>query len=81
MAKLGPVKTYGFKTMFYGTLLPAPIIANKCSEILLDIKKQGHETELFYTQKEEDFEKLDKKIAEFKPDMVAITSNSIQISA
>lgn len=46
MAKLGPVKTYGFRTMFYGTLIPAPVIANKCSQILLDIKKQGHEVGL-----------------------------------
>jgi len=46
MAKLGPVKTYGLRTLFYGTLLPAPVIAEKCSEILTAIQEEGHEVGL-----------------------------------
>lgn len=43
MFKLRAAKTYGLKTLFYGTLLPAPVIADRCSGIIKEIKKQGHE--------------------------------------
>jgi peptidoglycan/xylan/chitin deacetylase (PgdA/CDA1 family) len=35
---------YSLKTMLYGTLLPAPMIAESFHEILLEVQKQGHET-------------------------------------
>jgi len=35
---------YSLKTMLYGTLLPAPMIAESFPEILLEAEKQGHET-------------------------------------
>ena len=35
--------TYGLKTMMYGTLLPAPLIAEKNPQIMTDTFKEGHE--------------------------------------
>ncbi|MDR1123505.1 MAG: 4-deoxy-4-formamido-L-arabinose-phosphoundecaprenol deformylase [Elusimicrobiota bacterium] len=35
--------TYGFKTMMYGTLLPAPMIAGANTRVMKDIFKAGHE--------------------------------------
>jgi peptidoglycan/xylan/chitin deacetylase (PgdA/CDA1 family) len=35
---------YGLKTMLYGTLLPAPMIAESFPGILRETEKQGHET-------------------------------------
>jgi len=43
MLRTKAVKTYGLKTIMYGTLLPAPQIARSYPEILQEIKKQGHE--------------------------------------
>lgn len=34
---------YGLKTMLYGTLLPAPMIASSFPEILRETERQGHE--------------------------------------
>lgn len=34
---------YGLKTLLYGTLLPAPLIAASFPDILLDTEKKGHE--------------------------------------
>jgi peptidoglycan/xylan/chitin deacetylase (PgdA/CDA1 family) len=34
---------YSLKTMFYGTLLPAPMIAESFPEILVAVENQGHE--------------------------------------
>ena len=35
--------TYGLKTMMYGTLLPAPLIAEKNPQIIMDTFREGHE--------------------------------------
>jgi peptidoglycan/xylan/chitin deacetylase (PgdA/CDA1 family) len=35
---------YGLKTMLYGTLLPAPMIAQSFPQILLETETRGHET-------------------------------------
>jgi len=34
---------YGWKTMLYGTLLPAPMIASSFPEVLREAERQGHE--------------------------------------
>lgn len=34
---------YGIKTMLYGTLLPAPMIASSFSEVLRETERRGHE--------------------------------------
>lgn len=34
---------YGIKTMLYGTLLPAPMIASSLQEVLRETERQGHE--------------------------------------
>jgi peptidoglycan/xylan/chitin deacetylase (PgdA/CDA1 family) len=43
MVRTNAVAMYGMKTMLYGTLLPAPIISEKCRSIIKDIQKDGHE--------------------------------------
>jgi len=35
---------YGLRTMLYGTLLPAPFIGKQLPDVLLSVKKAGHET-------------------------------------
>ena len=35
--------TYGFKTMMYGTLLPAPLIVEENPRIIMDTFREGHE--------------------------------------
>jgi undecaprenyl phosphate-alpha-L-ara4FN deformylase len=43
MLRTGAPRMYGFKTMLYGTLLPAPIIAAALPQIVESIRKDGHE--------------------------------------
>lgn len=43
MVRTNAVAIYGFRTMLYGTFLPAPIISQRCRSIIQDIKKDGHE--------------------------------------
>jgi len=44
MLRTGAPSAYGIKTMLYGTLLPAPLIAGSCQEILRETAGRGHET-------------------------------------
>jgi undecaprenyl phosphate-alpha-L-ara4FN deformylase len=44
MLRTNAVAVYGLKTVLYGTLLPAPMIAESFPGILLETEKQGHET-------------------------------------
>ncbi|HEY0664662.1 MAG TPA: polysaccharide deacetylase family protein [Gallionella sp.] len=37
------MKHYGFKTLLYGTLLPAPDIGRKCAEIMRNVRDAGFE--------------------------------------
>ncbi len=39
----GAPSTYSIKTMLYGTLLPAPMIAESCPGVLKDTESAGHE--------------------------------------
>jgi peptidoglycan/xylan/chitin deacetylase (PgdA/CDA1 family) len=43
MLRTGAPRMYGMKTMLYGTLLPAPIIAAAMPQIVDSIRKDGHE--------------------------------------
>ncbi len=43
MLRTGAPRMYGMKTMLYGTLLPAPIIASALPRIVNSIRKDGHE--------------------------------------
>lgn len=43
MVRTKAAKLYGFKTLFYGTLLPAPIISANSSEIIKQVSQAGHE--------------------------------------
>lgn len=44
MLRTGAPSAYGLKTMLYGTLLPAPMIASSLPEILRQTERRGHET-------------------------------------
>ena len=44
MLRTGAPSAYGIKTMLYGTLLPAPLIAGPLQEILKETAARGHET-------------------------------------
>jgi peptidoglycan/xylan/chitin deacetylase (PgdA/CDA1 family) len=46
MLRTNPTRMYGFRTMLYGTLLPAPRIALKLAPILRRVKAAGHEVGL-----------------------------------
>ncbi len=35
---------YGLKTALYGTLLPAPLIGERCASVIASVAKAGHET-------------------------------------
>lgn len=37
------MKTYGFRTILYGTLLPAPHVGRRCAGLLREIAAAGHE--------------------------------------
>jgi len=43
MLRTNAPSTYGLKTLFYGTLLPAPKIAEKLSDIMKQVARAGHE--------------------------------------
>jgi len=43
MLRTGAPQMYGMKTMLYGTLLPAPIIAAALPQIVDSVRKEGHE--------------------------------------
>ncbi len=43
MWRMGPLKTYGLKTLLSGTLLPAPLIGERAPEIFRQIAEEGHE--------------------------------------
>ncbi len=43
MLRSNAVALYGPKTMLYGTLLPAPMIGEKCSEVIRSVAAAGHE--------------------------------------
>ncbi len=46
MFRTGAVRMYGIRTMLYGTLLPAPVIARRSRESLRRIRDAGHEVGL-----------------------------------
>jgi peptidoglycan/xylan/chitin deacetylase (PgdA/CDA1 family) len=46
MLRTNAVKMYGWKTALYGTLLPAPRIAERCAAILRRCQEEGHEVGL-----------------------------------
>ncbi len=43
MLRTGAPSLYGFKTMFYGTVIPAPMIAVQFPDIVKRIEEEGHE--------------------------------------
>jgi peptidoglycan/xylan/chitin deacetylase (PgdA/CDA1 family) len=43
MVRTKAAKLYGFKTLLYGTLLPAPIISEKAPDAVKSIDEEGHE--------------------------------------
>lgn len=43
MLRTGAPRMYGMKTMLYGTLLPAPIIAAAMPQIVYSVRNEGHE--------------------------------------
>ena len=46
MIRTGAPSTYGFKTILYGTLLPAPPVGEALPQLLKDIERAGHEVGL-----------------------------------
>jgi len=42
-SRISAMKHYGFKTLLYGTLLPAPDIGKKCAEIMRNVRDAGFE--------------------------------------
>lgn len=46
MLRTNAVRMYGFKTMLYGTLLPAPRIGRECEAVLRAVRDAGHEVAL-----------------------------------
>jgi len=44
MFRTNAARLYGFKTMLYGTLLPAPPVASALPELVLRTRGEGHET-------------------------------------
>lgn len=46
MWRTGAVRMYGARTLLYGTLLPAPLIAQRCAGVLRRIRDEGHEVGL-----------------------------------
>jgi peptidoglycan/xylan/chitin deacetylase (PgdA/CDA1 family) len=44
MFRTNAAKLYGFKTMLYGTLLPAPLVASALPELVKLTAQKGHET-------------------------------------
>ena len=43
MLRTGAARMYGVRTALYGTLLPAPMMAQRCAEILRGALTEGHE--------------------------------------
>ncbi|GJQ59520.1 MAG: 4-deoxy-4-formamido-L-arabinose-phosphoundecaprenol deformylase [Candidatus Scalindua sp. AMX11] len=43
MVRTGAPRLYGFKTMLYGTLLPAPLISSALPDLTRQIAEEGHE--------------------------------------
>jgi peptidoglycan/xylan/chitin deacetylase (PgdA/CDA1 family) len=46
MLRTNAAKMYGFRTMLYGTLLPAPIISERCADVIRSVRDAGHEVGL-----------------------------------
>jgi peptidoglycan/xylan/chitin deacetylase (PgdA/CDA1 family) len=46
MFRTNAAKMYGWKTMFYGTLLPAPRIGRECADVIRSVRDAGHEVGL-----------------------------------
>ena len=46
MLRTGPVRMYGLRTMFYGTILPAPMIGRLCEDGIRAAAEAGHEVGL-----------------------------------
>ncbi|MBI3222752.1 MAG: 4-deoxy-4-formamido-L-arabinose-phosphoundecaprenol deformylase [Nitrosomonadales bacterium] len=44
VSRMSVVEHYGYKTLLYGTLLPAPDIGRKCADILRSVRDAGFET-------------------------------------
>ena len=44
MLRSGAASLYGFPTVLYGTLLPAPVIGEKCGDAIRSVAQAGHET-------------------------------------
>jgi undecaprenyl phosphate-alpha-L-ara4FN deformylase len=44
MLRSGGASLYGFPTVFYGTLLPAPRIGARCAAVMRSVETAGHET-------------------------------------
>src|SRR5207237_7943309 len=44
MLRSGGASLYGFPTVLYGTLLPAPVIGEKCGDTMRSVARAGDET-------------------------------------
>lgn len=61
MRRTNATKLYGFKTMLFGTLLPAPIIHRKAAVALRSIQAEGHEVGLHAWDHVQYHDLLDRK--------------------
>jgi peptidoglycan/xylan/chitin deacetylase (PgdA/CDA1 family) len=43
VSRLSLIEHYGFKTLLYGTLLPAPDIGNNCADVMRNVRDAGYE--------------------------------------
>ncbi len=46
LPRVARIEHYGFKTLLYGTFLPAPDVGNSCTEILRNVRDEGFEVAL-----------------------------------
>lgn len=61
MRRTNATKLYGFRTMLYGTLLPAPIIHRKAAAALRSVQSEGHEVGLHAWDHVQYHDLLDRK--------------------
>lgn len=61
MRRTNATKLYGFRTMLYGTLLPAPVIHRKAAAALRSIQAEGHEVGLHAWDHVQYHDLLDRK--------------------
>lgn len=61
MRRTNATRLYGFRTMLYGTLLPAPVIHRKAAAVLRSIQAEGHEVGLHAWDHVQYHDLLDRK--------------------